>query len=533
MRRSGDPSTGNQVPGEKQAMQPVTPVLGQTLCAAHDLNFAAVFAQQFHLSKSTDTLPGFRKIELGDWQMQVGPDLPVAYLSFADGAGHLALLGVAVDAEGDVLTSELLSLKAAPWYGPDELIAWLNACAGRFAFVILKGNIQRLYLDPIGSLGAVYEARTQIVGSTLNLVLARDVEENTDYPLTQQAVLETGRFGFGHTPDKWAKRLLPNHFLDLNGFAQRRFWPLPGDIYEPDEAQQDALLDTIVGRLRQVISSLSHHDPNTYLPLSGGLDSRLLLACAKQDLDRIKLFSHAENQMSRKDTRIAGRLAQFVKRPMQVIDPIRDPAYAIEDEAVLMRFSKAHQIATGIGRIGDEIPRIRHEVLMARPPGGLILRGNGSDFLKAVLWRRGVREYTRNTRHSIKNGIRMMMLSDKTIVTNADIQQAYEEWYGAFSGVAAQRAYDFMFSEQFLSHGLGNLMYGMTNNFYICPFNDRRMLAAATCLPPDRRARLEYNLTILDKHAPELHGVHYARNAVNLHLKALRDEAAGQPEQVT
>ncbi len=498
-------------------------VLGQVLCDQHGLEFGKVFTQQFRLQNHAGDLPGLQKTQLGDWWLHSGQDLPVAKLCFAKGQGHLAFLGIGVDPDGDVITTELLARKCARWYEAEQLIAWLNDCAGRFAFVITQGNLQRLYIDPLGSLGAVYDPVQQAAGSTLNLVLDRPVEENREYPITAEAIRELGRFGFGHTPDHHVKRLIPNHFLDLTNFTQRRYWPLPGDIFEPDARQQTALTEDIVARLKQVISSLASHT-QTHLPLSGGLDSRLLLACSKQSLDKIGLFSHAENQMSRKDTRIAARLAEFVDAPLRIIDPIRDPDYHITDPNHLMQLSKACQIATGIGILGTEIPRIRHEVLMAHEPGGLMLRGNGSDFLKAVLWRRGVREYAGRTGHSIKNGIRMMMLSDKSIVRDPQIQQQYRAWYGSLTGVAADRAYDFMFGEQFLAHGIGNLMYGMTNNFYISPFNDRRMLGAATCLPPDKRARLEFNLDILERHAPELNGVHYARNAVNLHLTAMRQE---------
>ncbi len=517
-----DERSGTTAETADASTTPVTEeVLGQTLCRTHDLDFATVFCQQFRLVKKDTHLPGFGQTRLGAWRLSYGRDLPMAELTFASGAGRVALLGVAVDQDGDVLTSEVLERKCPTWFDAEQVIAWLNQCAGRFAFVIEKGPMQRLYLDPIGSLGAVYDARDKVIASTLNLALTRQVEENTEYPLTRQSVEADGRFAFGHTPDLNIKRLIPNHYLDLTQFSQHRFWPLPGDIFEPDERQQTALVDDIVDRLSQVIGALAQHANPTYLPLSGGLDSRLLLACSKPALEDITLFSHAENAMSRKDTRIAKKLAKFVKTPMAIIDPIQDDTYRITDADLLQHQSKSHQIAIGIGIIGEDISQVRHEVLLAHPPGGLILRGNAADFMKAVLWRRAVKEYAQGQPHDIETGIRMMMLSDKSIVTNEFIQAAYAQWYQAFSGVAAERAYDFMFAEQFLSHGLGNLMYGMSNNFYICPFNDRRMLGAATCLPPDRRLRLDYNLDILDRYAPELNGVHYARKSVNDHLIAL------------
>lgn len=510
--------------------EPLPITLAERLCRDHGLPFSQVFAQQFHLCRGpAPDLAGFTRVRLGGWVLQHGRDLPVAIHRFADGTGHLAFLGLAVDPEGEVVTQELLERRGAGWHDAQALTTWLNSCAGRFAFVILQGATKRLYLDAAGSLGAVYDPETGHLASTLNLVLNREVEPNRDYPLAALASRDAARFAFGHTPDQWVKRVLPNHFLNLGDFSQQRFWPLPGDIVEPDEMSQISLTRFIATRLEQVISSLAKHVAVARLPISGGLDSRLLLASAKASLESIELFSHAENQMSRKDTRIAARLAARVDSDLQVVDPRRNAADRITDDAQLRQLGKAYQIATGLGQIDGEIPRTRLEVLMAHEVGGIVLRGNGTDFLKAVLWRRGVQEYVNGDAHDITTGIRMMMLGDKTIAENADIQAAYTRWYSDFSVTAANRAFDFMFSEQFLAHGQGNQLYGMTRNFYICPSIDRNILAAMTRLPPDRRAQLDYHEAILSWRAPELQDITYTRKAVNRHLEAKREAVSPLP----
>ncbi len=114
------------------------------------------------------------------------------------------------------------------------------------------------------------------------------------------------------------------------------------------------------------------------------------------------------------------------------------------------------------------------------------------------------------------------MLAGPEAVENAYIQEQYCEWYAGLDGLAAGRAFDFMFSEQFLSHGFGNMLYGFTRNFYICPFNDRLLLGLATGLPPDKRAELFYTEALLAQRAPELQHVKYTRKAVNELLKSKR-----------
>ncbi len=493
----------------------------EQLCADHGIDSGPVLSQQFLLAPSGTAAPAaMRGVALGNWILYHGANLPVAVAPFG-GGGRIAILGLAVDPDGAVITTARLEALIARDQPPLDLLDWLNDSAGRYAIIAITGTHQRIYLDSLGSLGAVYDRDARRVGSTTNLVLTRAPQPNTNYPLTTGAMAGASRLAFGHTPDIAIKRLLPNHFLDLGHWAPVRHWPAPDDVTEPSPDQEADVVRGIVLRLEQVIASLANHLPgNVHLPLSGGLDSRLLLSCAKPVLDKIKLFSHVENSMSRKDLRLARHLAKRVGAPLREIDPLCHDEFRITSESHLDHLARLHRIITGL----DDAPQpIRHEVLLAHEPGGIFLRGNGCDFLKAVLWRRGVREYEQGRPHDIRTGIRMMMLSDKSIVENPVIQQMYEDWYGTLPGSARDRAYDLMFAEQFLSHGFGNLLYSFINNFYICPFNDRRLLGAATSLPPTKRSQLHYNLAITDWRAPELSSLHFARPAVSQHVRDIRD----------
>ncbi|UXX83121.1 hypothetical protein [Roseovarius pelagicus] len=493
----------------------------EQLCSDHGIDSAPVLSQQFLLAPSGTAAPAtMRGIALGNWILYHGANLPVATAAF--GNGRIAVLGLAVDPDGMVITTARLNALTALDQPLQELLNWLNDSAGRYAIIVVTGTRHRVYLDSLGSLGAVYDKDTMRVGSTTNLVLTRAPQPNTDYPLTTNATTGSNRFAFGHTPDTSVKRLLPNHFLDLDLWMPVRHWPGPNDVTEPTPDREADVVRGIARRLEQVITSLANHLPgNVHLPLSGGLDSRLLLSCAKPALDKIALFSHVENSMSRKDLRLARHLAKRVNAPLREIDPIRHDEFKITSDSRLKHLGQLHRIITGLN---DAPQPIRHEVLLAHKPGGIFLRGNGSDFLKAVLWRRGGREYAQGLPHDTRTGIRMMMLSDKTIVENPAIQGMYEDWYATLPGSARHRAYDLMFAEQFLSHGFGNLLYSFINNFYICPFNDRRLLGAATSLSPTKRQQLHYNLAITDWRAPELSSLHFARPAVNQHINAMRSD---------
>lgn len=493
--------------------------LGQKACEAAGFEPATVFAQQFRISRSNlAPLIGFRRLTAGPLEVEIGPDLPVATCEADPADTHIVFLGIGVDADGDLVTSETLSRKASRLATPEDAGRYVCACAGRYVALVSSAGGHRLYLDPIGSLGAVYDPRTGVVASTLNLALDRDPEPNRSYSLAAPASKGMGRFAFGHTADEHVRRVLPNHFLDLDNFTLTRHWPGEDDLVEPDQAQQRVLLRRIWRRFGQVTATLAGHDGQVLLPVSGGIDSRLLLAACRPVLDRMDIFSHVENAMSRRDTRIAAALVQSMGQSMRVIDPLRDDTLQIKSPGELEALERQWQIATGAAPISKAM----HKVVQAQSRGGILLRGNVVDFLKAVLWRRGVREYEHSRPHSVKLGLRMMMLGDKTVVRDPDLQREYSDWYAGLSGIAASRPYDLMFAEQFLSHGLGNMLYGFTRNFYVCPFNDRALLGMATSLPPDRRFRLDYTQALVARWAPELYDMHYARQAVNIHLKEQR-----------
>jgi len=150
----------------------------------------------------------------------------------------------------------------------------------------------------------------------------------------------------------------------------------------------------------------------------------------------------------------------------------------------------------------------------ALPKGRVVLRGNVADFLKAVLWRKAIREYKEEKRHNLSVGVRMMMLGNNDPDKHDALRLEYRTWYKDLTGTAARRPYDFMFAEHFLSHGLGNMFYGLPDNFYVCPFNDRKLISGAISLPPDQRAQLDFHDMILSRWAPELASIRYTRDSV-------------------
>lgn len=108
--------------------------------------------------------------------------------------------------------------------------------------------------------------------------------------------------------------------------------------------------------------------------------------------------------------------------------------------------------------------------------------------------------------------------------TYRQLEKEYVAWYSDFSGVAAQRSVDFMFIEHILAHSFGNLFYGFTRNFYICPFSDRNLLAMTISLSPERRGKLYFTEGIIAERSPKLKDMWYTRKRILPYLSALHKE---------
>lgn len=102
----------------------------------------------------------------------------------------------------------------------------LYTYGGRFACVLVAESIHRLYLDAGGTLACVYAINSRAAGSTSTLVLwnVRGQFPERETPL---GALRSNQFyPAGLTADPDIRRLLPNHYLDLQEWRAIRLYIL-------------------------------------------------------------------------------------------------------------------------------------------------------------------------------------------------------------------------------------------------------------------------------------------------------------------
>lgn len=145
---------------------------------------------------------------------------------------------------------------------------------------------------------------------------------------------------------------------------------LPDSAVSPGDAL-DCLVEAVARRLRTC--------PETVIPISGGLDSRLLLACALAAGDRPETFSYGDPASA--DRRIAGALAQAVGVRLHA------PEHILE----LGERERAEIARVGGGGVpishGHSLPgSLSVPEIVGRP----ILTGTGAETFRAFYYDRGM-----------------------------------------------------------------------------------------------------------------------------------------------
>jgi hypothetical protein len=272
----------------------------------------------FVLGRSLPHEPdGWVSRSLGGWRLAVEAALPVRDLRDVDGRqvgwvlGHPLERGVGAAAE-----TLLVSVGTG-----DELDRWARRFDGRFVVVaVAAGDVVP---DSVASLPVVFDPERQLVSSSPFLLDAPD-EEVPDHELALVVrTHETGLwFPFDTTPHARARRLQANHVLSLSTWAQRRAWPRGS--FRPVEPE--AANELIARRVTEVLTAAGAAASLNYSLTAGG-DTRALLACSREFLDRTSFFTVGlPDESGRTDGRVASSVARRFRLDHRLLAWIRPTA---------------------------------------------------------------------------------------------------------------------------------------------------------------------------------------------------------------
>ena len=425
------------------------------------------FRYQYVISKTVEMLDGFVRYEVGNFHVYCGAALPVHRIFDSKDQYIGLLLGVAVGTRGLQSAGKLhlpfASTSPGFW---DQFERFLNDAAGRFAFVLNVGDANRLYTDPVGMIGAVYNAGDRYVASSPLLAIKRPVQTNPkfDFETIQE---RGGKLSLFHTIDASVRRLNPNFLLDLDTFETRRFWPRD-ECFSFQAPNPLAVYSQIIAKARANIRALAEAYPCS-LPVTGGMDSRLLLGFAGEHLGKVdQVYTHINNYATRRDARIAAELCRVCGAAHDVHDK-RDYARNRKD---MRRTLRAYQVAYGAP---VHPPReYLNGVIEGVPEGNVILRGHQTDLLRAVFVFRPQEEW-RDPDWQIERLLIVPRADFDTKIADR-FRDDFFAWQNTLPEATMAKAADFMFLEVYYNSTVGASFPALWRNFYLSPYNSRTLI---------------------------------------------------------
>lgn len=440
------------------------------VCSEKQISFANTFRYQYVISRQTIEIPEFNHQILGRCNVYTGAAAQVATLCDAMGTQIGVVIGIAVDPKG--LISGRWKLPRIKLSDPDFFDAferYIVDVAGRFTMLIVAGSEERIYADPVGMNGVVYGDQTGRVGASSLLCL--DGPGMLD-PFCDHEIVESGggKYSLFHTRFAEIRRMNPNFYLDMDNFHETRFWPRDETFSTPDLAGQVAAYDEIIATTKHNIGAISAAF-DCALPITGGRDSRLMITMAGEHTKNIdQIYSHTTNYATKRDAEI-GSLICMALGLKYVVHSFRDFKGTVRQNR--LRWVREFQAAAGAPlNLPDEYQSGAVEGLKE---GYVVMRGHQSDILRAVFLPYANKDHWKLFRWQI----RKLLIVPGALFTPEVYRKylpEYKAWLRTLPRGAVNKSIDFMFLEIYYANGLGSTFPALSRNFYISPYNSRRLI---------------------------------------------------------
>ncbi len=298
-----------------------------------------------------------------------------------------------------------------------------------------------------------------------------------------------GGFSFGDTVDRDVRRLTPNHHLSLDTLEETRFWPAADRDFTDGVESVDDAAAALAERMGVVCNALIDDAP-AWFALSGGLDSRMLLAAAEHGFGpNTRLYSHGMNRASFLDTIAAERIADHLGREIRIVIPEGSPMKDMRSPEAQRHGALHHNISAGfVAPVGAHLNRGALDWI---PRDDLLIRGNMLELASAIWW----------------PGVHKIDRVDPVAITTPeqaeDRAARMRGWIAALPENAARVVHDFNYIENTLPYAQAGLM-SMNHCLFITPACDRRVFELCMAVPFPARRRKKFFRRILKASRPDL-----------------------------
>lgn len=468
-------------------------------CVARGAEFAQVYRYQYVISRAALETPGMQAHQFAGFHVRAGSGLPVARVRDRHGMAFGLLLGIGVDPGGPVTPNRRIGSVDLSEDDPlEEIEQWLDHVAGRWTFLASAGGVRRIYCDPAGSNGVVYNPETGRVGSSPLLCIDDEVRDCRGYD-HRQIETEGGKYTLFATRDARVRRMNPSCHLDLISFAETRYWPRE-DWQDTLPATRAEVYEEIIATASRATQALIRSYPCA-LPLSGGRDSRLLAGFAGRAIHQVgQVYTHVNNYGTRQDAAIGALVAETLGVPHEIHDHRDSRA----DAETLARLRCEFQI--GLGHDAEPPGEIANGVALRLADGALVLRGHQTDILRAVLLDQPGPRGRANLRWQIKRLMPVPFASFTNRVYRR-FRPLYLDWLQGLPASARDKSIDLMFLEIYYPSSIGAIFPALNRNLYLSPFNSRRLVLLAMSIDDAYRKASFAVDDLLFRMNPALHHV--------------------------
>ena len=438
---------------------------------------------QFLISPRAELVPAsWRSVTHGRWIIAWSP--PLDCVPFRDRSGQTLgwLLGHMIHptlgwvGEGDAIVLE----EPGPC-GFDQVV---NRLRGRFVAIRIEGNALQVFPDAAASLSAVYAPDEECVASTSTLIpLSRATPFVVDWIVWTDIPYESRMYPVGLTPRRRVYRLLPNHVLETGSWDHRRCWPT-GDLVRGGDP--GAFARVLGDGIRQALTASARVAPLD-LSLTAGLDTRLVLACAREVLEHATFYTgHLNDFDSWRDVVASQEIAARFGLRYRVV-PWRRPSRRALAEWVIRTGGEAGEIRgwQGCLTLADQVPG---SISMTGATGNVLNFGRlrGSRFAEGITPQAVVRR--------------------AEVRPRPDFLTQAQRWIDGIPTGDKSLVGDLLFLEQ--RHGCwgGVIEYGELGRTRarLCPILSIADTRAALLLPIEARAKRGTNKDVIELFWPEL-----------------------------
>ncbi len=256
---------------------------------------------QFLLAENICNVPtNWISDSLGSWTLYSHPDIQIVKVLNERAKQKGWMLGWPIDCERQIIVSGELSINF------QELEDDLYKFGGRWIVILVDPG--RVYVNAAGEHSCVYCARERLVASTTSMLPPTE-DSDIHYNLRRTINIPNTKYWypFGLTAKQSVYRLLPNHYLDLNTFNAKRFWPKSKIQIQENIINSVEEITSIVKAQIEAIAKIYPLKAN----LTAGRDTRMILACARNHVGKIEFLTRASQRYGDKlDAYVAKMLSK-------------------------------------------------------------------------------------------------------------------------------------------------------------------------------------------------------------------------------